>query len=207
MGAVLAGTGKALIIASGTLSLPKGALATEDTEPSRGSPMEQRAESADLVYALSREQQVRGIVMRLAPTVHGRGDKGLIPMMISSSREKGTVTYIDTGSARWPAVHRDDAAVLLRLALEKGTAGATYHAVAEQGVPMKDILTVVGKGLGLPVESQSAEEAKASSGGGGFLEYVSALDNPSSSEKTQKELDWHPVGLGLLADLEANYFS
>ena len=206
MGQALAGTNKPLIIASGTLSLPKGTLATEDTEPARGSPMEVRAESADLVYALSKEKQVRGMVMRLAPTVHGAGDQGLIPMMMASFRDKGTVTYVGSGSARWPAVHRDDAAVLLRLALEKGTAGATYHAVAEQGVPMKDILTVVGKGLGLPVASQSAEEAMAS-GGGGFLAYVSALDNPTSSEKTQRELDWHPNGLGLLADLEANYFS
>ena len=204
MGNVLAGTNKPLIIASGTLSLPKGSLVTEDTEPSRGSPMEVRAMSADLVYALSKEKQVRGMVMRFAPTVHGAGDKGLIPMMMNSFREKGTVTYVGDGSARWSAVHRDDAAVLLRLALEKGTAGATYHAVAEQGVPMKDILTVVGKGLGLPVASQSAEEAKAS---GEFLSYVSALDNPTSSEKTQKELDWHPSGLTLLADLEANYFS
>ena len=205
MGEVLAGTNKPLIIASGTLSLTKGTLATEDTEPLRGTPLEARALSADLVYALSKEKQIRGIVMRLPPTVHDAGDKGFIPMMMSSFREKGTVTYVGSGATRWPAVHRNDAAVVLRLALEKGKAGATYHAVAEQGVPMKNILTVVGKGLGLPVASQSAEEAMAS--GGGFLAHASALDNPTSSEKTQKELGWHPTGLGLLADLEANYFS
>ena len=208
IGSALAGTNKPFIIASGTLSLPKGSLAFEDTPPSRGTPMEARAESADLIYALSHSSQVRGIVVRLAPTVHGTGDKGLIPMMMSSFRERGTVTYVGSGSARWPAVHLDDAALLLRLALEKGTAGATYHAVAEEGVPMKDILTVVGKGMGLRVESQSAEEAMAAAGGGGgFLAHVSALDNPTSSEKTQKELDWHPKGPRLLEDLEANYFS
>ena len=203
IGSVLAGTNKPLIIASGTLSLPKGTLATEDTEPSRGTAMEKRAESADLVYALSKDKQVRGMVMRLAPTVHGAGDHGLIPMMMSSFREKGTVTYVGDGDSRWPAVHRDDAAVLLRLALERGKAGKTYHAVAEQGVPMKDILTVVGKGLKLPVRSQSKEEAMTS---GGFLAHVSALDNPTSSEMPQRELGWRPEGLGLLADLEMNYF-
>ena len=125
-------------------------------------------------------------------------------MMIDISRQKGTVSYVGDGSARWPAVHRDDAAVLLRLALEKGTPGAIYHGVAEQGIAMKDIMTVVGKRLSLPVQGQSLEDAMSS---GNFLANVAALDNPTSSEKTQKELDWHPTGPHLLADMEANYFS
>ena len=204
MGDALAGTEKPLIIASGTLSLPKGTLMTEDAEPVRDMPMADRAKSADLVYALPKEKQVRGIVMRLPPTVHGAGDKGFIPLMINNFRQQGTVTYVGDGSSRWPTVHRDDAAVLFRLALEKGTAGATYHAVAEQGVAMKDITTVIGKNLQLPVQSQPVEEAMAS---GFFLTHVSAMDNPTSSEKTQKELDWHPTEVGLLADMEANYFS
>ena len=204
MGEVLAGTGKPLIIASGTLSLPRGTLTTEDTEPVRDAPMTDRAKSADLVYALSKERQVRGMVVRFSPTVHGAGDKGLIPMLIDMYRQKGSVFYIGDGSARWSAVHQGDAAVLLRLALENGTAGATYHAVAEQGVAMKDIMTLVGKHLQLPVQSQSLEEAM---GGGAFLAHAISLDNPTSSEKTQKELGWHPAGPALLADLEAHYFS
>lgn len=204
MGEVLAGTGKPLIVASGTLTCLKGTLATEDGGVDRNHPMSVRVQSADLLEALSKEKQVRGSVVRFAPTVHGAGDAGLIPMLANAYRQKGSVIYIDDGSARWPAVHRDDAAVLLRLVLEKGTAGATYHAVAEQGVPMKDILTVVGKHLQLPVEGQSAQEVAEAIG---FLGHVIGMDNPTSSEKTQKELGWHPTQIGLLADLDANYFS
>lgn len=204
MGEVLAGTGKPLVVASGTLSCPKGTLATEDAEPERNTPLSDRVKSADLVYALSKEKQVRGSVIRFPPTVHGAGDAGMIPHLIDLSRQKGSVIYIGDGSARWPAVHRDDAAVLLRLALEKGTAGATYHANAEQGVPMKDILTVVGKHLQLPLKGQSVQEAM---GALGFMAPMIAMDNPTSSEKTQKELGWHPTRSGLLADMEANYFS
>ncbi len=204
MGEVLAGTGKPLIIASGTFGSPKGILQTEDTEQERNNPMSDRVKSADLIQALSKEKQVRGLVIRLPPTVHGAGDAGMIPMLINLYRTTGTVVYVHDGSARWPAVHRDDAAVMLRLALEKGTAGATYHAVAEQGVPMKDILTVVSKRLELPLESQPVQDAMGTIG---FLAYLIASDNPTSSEKTQKELGWHPTHPGLLADLEANYFS
>ena len=205
MGQVLAGTGKPLVIAAATLSLANGkGLSTEDTEEDRESVLFSRARSADLVYALSKEKQVRGTVVRLAPTVHGAGDKGMIPMMIAISRQRGTVSYVGDGSARWPAVHLQDAAVPLRLALEKGTAGATYHAVAEQGIAMKDIMTVVSTNLRLPIQSQRLEDAVAS---GRFPGQVSSMDNPTSSAKTQKELDWHPVGPELLPDLEANYFS
>ena len=204
MGEVLAGTNKPLVIASGTLGSPKGKLATEDTESERDQPMFDRALSADLLYAMSRDKQVRGSVIRLAPTVHGAGDAGLIPMLSSMYRQKGSVIYIGDGSARWPAVHRDDAAIVLRLALEKGSAGATYNAVAEQGVPMKDIAAVIGKKLQLPVQGESVQEAMGTLG---FLAQLISWDNPTSSKKTQKKLDWHPTQPGLLADLEANYFS
>ena len=204
MGEALAGTGKPLVIANGTLGCPKGTLATEDTEPERGVPMSDRAQSADLVYALSKEKQVRGVVVRLPPTVHDAGDAGMIPTLGNMYRQKGSVIYIGDGSSRWPAVHRDDAAVLLRLALEKGTAGATYNAVAEQGVAMKDITAVASRKLQLPIQGgESVEEAM---GALGFLALLISWDNPTSSEKTQKELDWHPTHPGLLADLEANYF-
>jgi len=203
MGEVMAGTGKPLVIASGTMLVPKGKLATEDTEPERNTPFSDRARSADLVLTLSKEKQVRGSVIRLPPSVHGAEDKGMIPRMIDLARQNGFVTYVGDGSARWPTVHRLDAAVLLRLALEKGTAGATYNAVAEQGVPIKDITTVMSLRLQLPVESKPLSEAVGTLG---FLAYLVGSDNPTSSEKTQRELGWHPTQPELLADMEANYF-
>ncbi|CAF0817939.1 unnamed protein product [Adineta steineri] len=204
MGEAMAGTGKPLVIASGILFLPKGKLTTEDTEPDRNHPFAERGLSADLVYQLSKEKNIRGSVIRLSPTVHGKEDKGFIPALINLARQKGFVTYVSDGSARWPAVHRLDAAVLFRLALEKGTAGATYHAVAEQAIPIKDIMTVIGKHLQLPVESKSLNEAAEAIG---FFAHVISSDNPTSSEKTQKELGWHPSQPKLLDDIEANYFS
>ncbi|MCJ1392947.1 hypothetical protein MMC18_005819 [Xylographa bjoerkii] len=205
MGEAIAGTGKPLIIASGTLMVPPGKLATEDTEPQRDRlPFSDRALSADSVFALSKEKQVRGIVVRLPPTVHGTEDRGMIPRVIDLARQNGFVTYIGDGSQRWPTVHRLDAAVLFRLALEKGTAGATYNAVAEQGVPMTDITALIGKHLQLPVEGKDMKEAAEAMG---FLAYLVGSDNPTSSEKTQKELGWYPTEAKLLADMEANYFS
>ncbi|MCJ1386123.1 hypothetical protein MMC17_009248 [Xylographa soralifera] len=205
MGEAMAGTGKPLIIASGTLIVPPGKLATEDTEPERNKPpFSDRALSADSVFTLSKEKQVRSIVVRLPPTVHGTEDKGMIPHVIDLARQNGFVTYIGDGSQRWPAVHRLDAAVLFRLALEKGIAGATYNAVAEQGVPMTDITAVIGKHLRLPVEGKAMNEVV---GAMGFLAYLVGSDNPTSSGKTQKELGWHFTQSGLLADMEANYFS
>ena len=204
MGAVMAGTGKPLVIASGTMGVAKGELATEATEPERNTAFSERARSADAVYTLSKEKQVRGSVIRLPPTVHGAEDKGMIPLLIDSARKKGFVTYIGDGSARWPAVHRLDAAVLFRLALEKGTAGATYNAVAEQGVPIKDIVTVVGKHLQLPGVGKPMNEAVEAIG---FLAHLVGSDNPTSSERTQRELGWHPTQPELLADMQANYFS
>ena len=203
-GEVLAGTGKPLVICSGTLGMPKGTLTTEDTEPERDTLMSERSLSSDLLYKLSKEKQIRGSVIRLAPTVHGAGDWGFIPQLINAYRQKGSVIYIGDGSARWPAVHRRDAAVLLRLALEKGKAGASYHGVAEQGVPLKDIAAVISKRLQLPVEGQSVQDAMGTLG---FFAHAIGMDNPTSSEKTQQELGWHPTQPGLLADMEANYFS
>ena len=204
IGEVIAGTGKPFVIASGTLGLPKGTLVTEDADPDRNTAFSDRMLSADLIYALSKEKNIRGSVIRLTPTVHGTEDKGFIPMLRDAARKNGFVTYIDDGSNRWPAVHRLDAAILFRLALEKGAPGASYHAVAEQGIPMKDIMTVIGKHLQLPVEGKSMIEAVKALG---FFAHVIGMDNHVSSEKTQKELGWHPTQIGLLADMEANYFS
>ncbi|KIW73694.1 hypothetical protein PV04_01792 [Phialophora macrospora] len=206
MGDAIAGTGKPLVVASGTLLAHQGKLAHEDDEPDRSSPLAIRQESADLVTKLSTESGIRGSTVRLSPTVHGKGDYQFIPMIAEAARKIGRAVIIGEGANVWPAVHRLDAAVVFRLALEKGKPGAIYHAVAEEGVPMKDIMAVVGRRLQVPVESKTVEEAMADLG---FLALALGADNPTSSEKTQRELGWDPVASGqpgLLADLEENYF-
>lgn len=204
MGEAMAGTGKALVIASGTIGVSTGRLATEETDPERGHPMSVRYSSADLVYSFSKEKQVRGSVVRVAAVVHGTEDWGFVPMLIGMARKNGYVIYVGDGSARWPAVHKLDAAVLFRLALEKGTAGATYNAVAEQGIPIKDITTAISKHLQVPEESKPVNEAVDTMG---MLAHFASLDTFTSSEKTQRDLGWKPSQIGLLADMEENYFS
>jgi nucleoside-diphosphate-sugar epimerase len=203
IGEALAGTGKPLVIAGGTLSVQKGILATEDTEPDRNVPMSDRWKSEDLVQSLSKEKNIRGIVVRLPPTVHGAGDHGFAKMFIGFAQKAKSANYVGDGSARWPAVHRMDAAVLFRLALEKGRPGAVYHAVAEEGVPLKDTMTLIGNRLQLPVEGKSVEELLPTLG---FFAYALSMDNPTSSEQTRKELGWQPKEIGLLQDMDSHYF-
>ena len=144
-------------------------------------------------------------MIRLAPSVHGDGDTGLVPQLIGIARKKGRFAYIGDGQNRWPAVHRRDAARLFRLALEKGVAGARYHGVAEEGIPFHSIAEVIGRQLSIPVESISAREAaKSFSWFGDFA----ATDNPSTSNRTREQLGWEPAGPGLLADLNGpGYFA
>ncbi|KAI4249563.1 MAG: hypothetical protein LQ352_005579 [Teloschistes flavicans] len=203
IGEALTGTGKPFISSSGTLGMPPGAMSTEDTQPLRNmGTFSERVKAADMVLDLAKDN-VRSMLVRFAPTVHGKGDGGFVPHLIDMSRGRGSVLYTGDGSSRWPAVHRDDATVLLRLALEKGTAGSVYNAVAEQGVSMKDIMTLIGKQLDLPVKGVSVEEAAETMS---FFAHAISMDGPTSSEKTQKELGWKSVQPGLLADMEANYF-
>ena len=204
MGEAIAGTGKPLIISSGTLGCPKNVLTTEDTENERNNPpLTDRALSTDLAFKFARESGVRGMVIRFAPTVHAEGKGGLTRAMIDIYRQKGgPVVYVGDGAARWPACHRDDAAGLVRLVLEKGQTGKTYHGVDEEGVSMKDVTEMIGKGLKKPVESTSAEEAAKIVG---MFGHLMAADNPTSSEKTRKELGWKTRGIGLLEDFAANF--
>ena len=204
MGEVLTGTGKPFLLASGTLGCPKGVLATEDTVAEHNNPpFTDRTISANLVYQLSKEKGIRGSVIRFAPTVHAEGKGGLTRALIDIYHGKGgPVIYVGDGSPRWPACHRDDAAALVRLALEKGKAGSTYHAVTEEGVSMKDTMGMVGKQMKLPVESQSVEDAMPALG---LFARLLSFDNPTSSEKTRKELGWQPTRPGLIADFEAHF--
>jgi nucleoside-diphosphate-sugar epimerase len=146
---------------------------------------------------------VRTSIVSLAPSVHGEGDKGFVPRLINIAREKGVSAYIGDGSNRWTAVHRLDAARLFRLALEKSPAGSQLDGVADEGVPFRDIASIIGKHLNLPVVSISREEAD---GHFGFLGALAALDIPRSSLQTQELLNWRPVHPSLISDLEQGYY-
>jgi nucleoside-diphosphate-sugar epimerase len=202
MGAVLAGSDRPLIVTSGTALVAPGRVATEDMRADgAAASMRLSEQTAD---AVARQHGVRSMSIRLAPTVHGKGDHGFVPQMVNIAREKGMAVYVGDGTNRWTAVHRLDAATLYRLALEKGKAGAIYHGVAEEGVAIKDIAAVIGKRLNVPFVSKTAEEAQALLG---FIGMIMSLDIPASSVKTQQELGWKPKGAALLADLEEHYFA
>jgi nucleoside-diphosphate-sugar epimerase len=136
--------------------------------------------------------------------VHGEGDHGFVPLLIGLAREKQVSAYVGEGSNRWAAVHRLDAAHLYRLALEKGSAAARYHGVAEEGVPFRDVAAVIARRLEVPLVSQSAEEANSHFG---WFAHFAALDTPASSRRTRELLGWQPTQAGVLADLDGpGYF-
>jgi nucleoside-diphosphate-sugar epimerase len=195
LGAPLVGTGRPLVVASGLFG-------AEDEPPDPNSGVTHRHASEAATMALA-GRGVRAMLVRLSPSVHGVGDHGFVPRLIAIAREKGVSAYIGDGANRWPAVHRLDAARLFRLGLEKGTAGARYHGVGDEGVPIRDIAAVIGKRLGLPVVPISRE---AAAGHFGFLAHFLAGDLPSTSAKTQAALDWQPTHPGLIADLDQPHY-
>lgn len=203
----LEGTGRPLVITSGTLLLAgiaPGRTGTEDIVAPPGTEIPRLAsEAAALEWA---RRGVRTSVVRLSPSVHGDGDKGFLPALINAAREKGVATYVGEGENRWPGVHRLDAARLFRLAVESAPTGSVLHGTGEEGVPMREIMGAVGRRLNLPVRSVTAEEAKE----GGYFSFLAdfvQLDNPTSSALTRKLLGWHPEGPTLLQDLaDGHYF-
>ena len=146
---------------------------------------------------------VRASVLRLPPSVHGKGDHGFVPRLISIAGEKGVSAFIGDGLNRWPAVHRLDAAHLYRLALEEGSAAARYHGVADEGVPTREIAEVIGRHLNVPVVSKSREKAADHFG---WIALFFGMDGPASSAQTQDRLGWRPVQSGLIADLNAEHY-
>src|SRR5437016_101006 len=200
LGRALAGSDRPLIVTSGTLlAQHQGPLATEEDANNPNFP--RKSEEAALALGTN---GVRTSVLRLPPSVHGNGDHGFVPQLISIAREKGVSAFIGGGLNRWPAVHRLDAALLYRLVLEKGVAGARYHGVADEGVPTRDIAQVIGRRLNVPVVSKSPEE---SSEHFGWLAHFFAMDGPASSAQTREQLGWQPKQLGLISDIDQpSYF-
>lgn len=196
LGSAIAGSDRPLIVTSGLGGLVSGRPATEqDSAPPVSGSYPRASEQAAAAVA---ERGVRTIIIRL-PQVHDTVKQGLITSAIAMAREKGVSAYLSDGHNRWAAVHVLDAARLYRLALDKGEPGARYHAVAEQGVPMRDIAEVIGRGLKVPVVSLTAEQAPAHFG---WLAAFAAWDLTGSSELTQQRLGWHPTGPSLITDLE-----
>lgn len=198
--AALDGTDKPFIGTGGTLMLAPGRIATEhDPAGSHGAAVTR----GDTERVVTGAAGVRGAVVRLSPSVHDAGDHGFIPMLIGMARAKGYAAYVGDGANRWSAVHRTDAGRLYRLAIEQARPGAIWHGVGEQGIAMRDIATVIGEGLGLPVRSITAEEAP---GYFGWMAGFAGSDNPASNAITRETLGWAPSGTGLLDDMRANYF-
>jgi len=197
LGAALEGSDRPLLVTSGLALLAPGRLATEADAPPSDPSWPRKSEPAALALAT---RGVRAASVRLAPSVHGVGDHGFIPILIRLARETGVAAYIGEGLNRWPGVHRVDAARLYRLALEQGVTEAAYHAVADEGVAFRDIAAVIGRRLGIPVESRGPEHF-------GWFAAFAGADMPASSAHTQSLLGWTPTGPDLLSDIDqAGYY-
>lgn len=188
LGSVLEGSDRPLLVTSGLSGLPRGG--TEKDLPKQASPRK-----SELAARTVRDRGVRVVAIRLPPSVHGIGDHGFVPILIRAAREKGVSAYIGEGLNNWAGVHRLDAARVYRLALEKGPAESTYHAVADEAVPFKDIAQVIGRQLRLPVESRSGDHF-------GWFASMAGADMSVSSAHTRNTLGWTPTGPSLLADLD-----
>jgi nucleoside-diphosphate-sugar epimerase len=209
-GDVLAGSDRPLVIASGTGAVAPGQVVTERDGHDIGSAApdvegpEGRMFTAEFVLSLA-SRGVRSSVVRLPPTNHGEGDQGFAAMLVATARDKGVSAYLGDGANRWPAVHRLDSAHLFRLALEQATAGATLHAVADEGVPLRAVAEVIGRHLDVPVEAIAPESAGEHFG---WLAGMLVADIPASSALTRELVGWQPTQLGLIDDLDkGHYFS
>lgn len=209
IGEALAGSDRPFVIASGVLGLTPGHMATEQDGRDLDSTLEHlpsgprtRQATAQLTLSLA-SRHVRSSVLRLPPTVHGDGDHGFMATLVGIARDKGVSGYIGDGANRWPAAHRLDAARLFRLAVEHAPAGAVLHAVADEGVPIRAIAEVIGRGLDLPVAAIAPEDAGAHFG---WMADFIGLDSPASSALTRELLGWQPAHPSLLDDLEQGHY-
>lgn len=207
MGNALAGSDRPFVLASGVMGLALGRTATENDglvpdATTRANPAGARAATALLALSL-RGVGVRSSVVRYAPTVHGDGDHGFVATLVGVARRHGVAAYVGDGANRWPAVHRDDAARLTRLAVESAPAGSVLHAIGEQGVAFRQIAETIGRHLGIQAVSIGPQQAVEHFG---FLGHFVGTDTPTSSSITRELLGWEPGGPGLVEDLERGHY-
>ena len=199
LGATLKGSDRPLLVTSGVALLASGRAATEDDKHDARFPRASEA-AAHALAALG----VRASTVRLPPSTHGHGDHGFVPTLIKIARDKGVSAYIGDGSNRWAATHRFDAARVFRLALERGATGGPFHAVAEEGIPFREIAAVIDRRLNLPVVAKTKEEAAAHFG---WFAMFAGMELAASSSRTRAQLGWEPKQPGLLADMDhPSYF-
>ncbi len=207
MGAALADSDRPFVLASGVLGLAVGRVATENDGlvPSaeiRANPAGRRSATGLLELSLT-GIGVRSSVLRLPPTVHGDGDHGFVSTLVGVARQRGVAGYVGDGSNRWPAVHRSDAARLARLAVEAAPAGSVLHAVADEGVPFRDIARMIGRHLDLPTASVPPGDAVEHFA---HLGHFVGLDSPATAAVTRELLAWEPTGPSLLEDLDQDHY-
>ncbi|HEX7306680.1 SDR family oxidoreductase [Lentzea sp.] len=193
LGEALVGSDRPFVICSGTPAVP-GRASTEDDPAMTEGPVGGRGRSVAAVLELA-ARGVRTSAVRLPRTVHNRGEGGFAGLLTTMARQSGVAGYPGDGTQRWPAVHALDAAALFRLALEQAEPGTSWHAVGDEGDRVRDIAAVIGRRLGLPVESVPLETY-------GPLGVIFGADQPSSSARTQEVLGWKPQHPSLLEDLE-----
>lgn len=201
LGEALAGSGRPFVVTAGTAGLSLGRPVTEEDAANPPSAVGARVSEPTALSLVARN--VRVSVMRLPPSVHGEGDHGFVPRLITIAREKGVSAYPGDGSNRWAAVHRLDAARLFRLAVETAPAGSRLHGVGDEGVSSREIAEMIGRHLNLPVVSVPVEKASEHFG---WLGAFFSLDIPASSALTQQRFGWQPVQPDLLADLDQGHY-
>jgi nucleoside-diphosphate-sugar epimerase len=203
LASALEGTGKPLVITTGTLILALAGITGRAGTEADSAPGGPRVDAENFVIGLA-EHGVRSSAVRLPPIVHSSLDHhGFAHILIGIARQAGVSAYVGDGANRWPSVHTLDAAQVYRLALEDAPAGSRLHAVAEEGIPFRDIAAAIGRGAGVPVASISASDAGERFG---FLGALVGVDNPTSSEMTRKVLGWEPAHPGLIEDLEHGHY-
>jgi nucleoside-diphosphate-sugar epimerase len=203
LGQALEGSGRPLVVTTGTGVLQPGRAVTEDDRHDPSTPGHPRRDNETLALGLA-DRGVRTSIIRPAPSVHGNGDHGFVARLVQIARERGASGYVGEGANRWAAVHRLDAAHLYRLALEQAPAGSVYHAVGEEGVATRDIAEVIARHLDLPLVSVDPDKATDHFG---WLGAFFSWDAPASNALTRERLGWEPTHQGLIADLEAgSYF-